>query len=125
MTVAPQDLIYWVGMAAVAVTAVTAVLETEDKGMDLVGAIIVGLAAGLGGGTLRDLLLTRPVFWLGDPAYLVCGLVAVAATFVVARRAAPRAAQSSDRSRAAANRRHLPGRGGWEGRARWLLARRS
>ena len=86
MTVAPQDLIYWVGMAAVAVTAVTAVLETEDKGMDLVGAVIVGLAAGLGGGTLRDLLLTRPVFWLGDPAYLVCGLVAVAATFVVARR---------------------------------------
>lgn len=86
MTLAPLELIYWVGMAAVAVTAVTAVLETEGKGMDLVGAVIVGLAASLGGGTLRDVLLTRPVFWLGDPAYLVCGLVAVVLTFIVARR---------------------------------------
>ncbi len=86
MTVAPQELIYWVGMAAVAVTAITAVLETEDKGMDLVGAVIVGLAASLGGGTLRDVLLNREVFWLGDAAYLACGFAAVAATFVVARR---------------------------------------
>jgi len=86
MAVAPLELIYWVGMAAVAVNAVTAVLETEDKGMDLVGAVIAGLAAALGGGTLRDLLIDRPVFWLGDPAYLVCGLVAVGLTFVVARR---------------------------------------
>jgi hypothetical protein len=86
MTVAPQELIYWVGMAAVAVTTATAVLETEDKGMDLVGAVIVGLAAGLGGGTLRDLLLARQAFWLGDPAYLVCGLFAVGITFIVARR---------------------------------------
>ena len=86
MTVAPQELIYWVGMAAVAVTAITAVLETEDKGMDLVGAVIVGLAASLGGGTLRDVLLNRAVFWLADSAYLVCGFAAVAVTFVVARR---------------------------------------
>ncbi len=82
----PFLLVYWVGMAAVAVNAITAVLETEDKGMDLVGAVIVGLAASLGGGTLRDVLLDRQVFWLKDPAYLICGLGAVALTFVVARR---------------------------------------
>jgi uncharacterized membrane protein YeiH len=74
---APAELIYAVGMAAVAVNAASAVLETEDKKMDLVGAVVVGLATSLGGGTLRDLLLDRPVFWLADVAYLVCGLLAV------------------------------------------------
>ena len=83
---APAELIYAVGMAAVAVNAASAVLETEDKQMDLVGAVIVGLATSLGGGTLRDLLLNRPVFWLVDVAYLVCGLLAVGITFLLARR---------------------------------------
>jgi uncharacterized membrane protein YeiH len=62
------------------------VLETEDKRMDLVGAITVGLATSLGGGTLRDLLLDRPVFWIGDINYLVCGLLTVFGTFALARR---------------------------------------
>lgn len=83
---AVSDLIYAAAMAAVAVNAASAVLETEDKRMDLVGAITVGLATSLGGGTLRDLLLDRPVFWLGDINYLVCGLLTVFATFALARR---------------------------------------
>jgi uncharacterized membrane protein YeiH len=91
MHIEPLALIYWVGMAAVAVNAVTAVLETEDKGMDLVGAVFVGLAASLGGGTLRDVLLDRQVFWLADVGYLVCALVAVALTFLAARRMRPKA----------------------------------
>ncbi|MEW6515205.1 MAG: trimeric intracellular cation channel family protein [Pseudomonadota bacterium] len=83
---ATSELIYAVGMAAVAVNAASAVLETEDKHMDLVGATIVGLAASLGGGTVRDILLNRPVFWLANVDYLVCGLLSVVATFVLARR---------------------------------------
>lgn len=83
---AVSDLIYVAAMAAVAVNAASAVLETEDKRMDLVGAITVGLATSLGGGTLRDLLLDRPVFWIGDINYLICGLLAVFATFALARR---------------------------------------
>ena len=83
---AVSDLIFGVAMAAVAVNAASAVLETEDKHMDLVGALIVGLAASLGGGSLRDVLLGRPVFWLADVAYLVCGVTAVGLTFLMARR---------------------------------------
>ncbi len=83
---ATSDLIYAVTMAAVAVNAASAVLETEDKQMDLVGAIAVALATSLGGGTLRDLLLDRPVFWLGDINYLACGLLTVVCIFVLARR---------------------------------------
>jgi uncharacterized membrane protein YeiH len=83
--VAVSDLIYGVGMVAVAVFAASAVLETEDKRMDLVGAIIVGLATALGGGSLRDMLLGHPVFWLADVSYLICGIATVAATFLLAR----------------------------------------
>jgi len=83
---AASDLIFGVAMAAVAVNAASAVLETEDKHMDLVGATIVGLAASLGGGSLRDVLLGHPVFWLADVTYLICGVVAVALTFLLARR---------------------------------------
>lgn len=83
---AASDLIFGVAMAAVAVNAASAVLETEDKHMDLVGALIVGLAASLGGGSLRDVLLGHPVFWLADAAYLICGVVAVVSTFLLARR---------------------------------------
>lgn len=83
---ATSELLYAAAMAATVVNAASAVLETEDKHMDLVGAITVGLATSLGGGTVRDLLLDRPVFWLGDINYLVVGLLAVVGTFVLARR---------------------------------------
>lgn len=80
------EIVYWTGMAAVAVTALTGVLEAEKKGIDLVGVVIVGMVAALGGGTLRDLLLARRVFWIADDAYLWCGLAASLSTFVAARR---------------------------------------
>ena len=44
---APAELIYAIGMAAVAVNAASAVLETEDKKMDLVGAVVVAVPTGV------------------------------------------------------------------------------
>lgn len=80
-----DDLTYWVGMAAVAVTAVTGVLEAGRKPIDLFGMVLVALAAALGGGTIRDLLLDRKAFWLADQAYLLVALFAGVATFAVVR----------------------------------------
>ncbi|MBB4657529.1 trimeric intracellular cation channel family protein [Parvularcula dongshanensis] len=52
------------------------------KDMDLFGAIVLALLPAAGGGTLRDLLLGVPVFWLEDPSVLwlaaAGGLVAFA-----------------------------------------------
>ena len=75
-----ENLLYWVGLSAVAVFALTGVLDAGRKNMDLVGAVMVGTATALGGGTVRDLLLQRSVFWLGEPVYLY---VALATTLVV------------------------------------------
>jgi len=78
-------LLYWVGMAAVAVSALTGVLDSGRKQMDLIGALLVGVATALGGGTIRDLLLDRNVFWVVDQTYLVVALCTALATFFVAR----------------------------------------
>lgn len=80
------EFLYWVGMAAVAVNALTGVLEAERKQLDLLGAIIVAVATALGGGTLRDLLLDRSVFWIADQNYLLTAVVFGIATFFVIRR---------------------------------------
>lgn len=81
-----EALLYWVGIAAVAVNAITGVLEAERKQMDLIGAVMIAAATALGGGTLRDLLLDRQVFWIADQTYLTCGIGVAVATFFWARR---------------------------------------
>jgi uncharacterized membrane protein YeiH len=81
-----DELLCWVGIAAVAVNAITGVLEAERKQMDLVGAVMVGTATALGGGTLRDVLLDREVFWIANQVYLSTGIGIALLTFFWARR---------------------------------------
>src|SRR6188768_568486 len=69
----------WLGIVAFAVTGA---LVASRKQMDVVGFIVLGTVTGIGGGTLRDLLLSVPVFWVREPAYLVtCALVSVLVFF--------------------------------------------
>lgn len=79
------DFIYWVGMAAVAVNALTGVMEAERKEVDIIGASFVAVATALGGGTVRDLLLGRKVFWVADQTYLVTAVVVGIASFFLLR----------------------------------------
>jgi uncharacterized membrane protein YeiH len=56
----------------VAVFAASGVLAARDRGLDLLGVIVVAAITAIGGGTLRDLLLNRhPIFWVSDSSYLV------------------------------------------------------
>lgn len=86
MTLGLDVLLYWVGLAAVAATAAAGVLEAERKRVDLVGAVFIALAAALAGGTLRDVLLDRQVFWVADQIYLFTAMLAGVLTFFAARR---------------------------------------
>jgi len=69
-------------LAAVLVFAVSGALLAGRKGLDLFGMFVAAFVTGVGGGTLRDLLLDRPVFWTADGRYLVAAMVATAAVFV-------------------------------------------
>lgn len=76
---------YWIGQSAVVLMAAAGVLEAGRKRFDLFGMVIVALAAALGGGSVRDVLLDRPVFWVADQTYLMFALAAALGTFFLAR----------------------------------------
>lgn len=76
---------YWITQAAVAVSAASGVLEAGKKKFDLFGMLLIAFAAALGGGTIRDLLLGRSVFWVKDQVYLFVAVGAGLVTFFAAR----------------------------------------
>ncbi len=80
-----DTLLYGIGLAGVAVNAASGVLEAGRKPFDMFGMVVVALAAALGGGTLRDLLLDRTVFWIADRSFLICAITAGMLTFGAAR----------------------------------------
>jgi uncharacterized membrane protein YeiH len=80
-----ENLLYWIGLVAVAVNALTGVLDAGRHRMDLVGAVMVGSATALGGGTVRDVLLDRTVFWIADQTYLLVSFATALAVFFAVR----------------------------------------
>lgn len=67
--------------AAVVVFALTGALVASRAQLDPVGFAFIACLTAVGGGTMRDLMLGRdPVFWVGQPTYI---LVAVAAAMLV------------------------------------------
>jgi uncharacterized membrane protein YeiH len=67
----------------VVVFAVSGALAAARARMDVVGFALLGVVTGIGGGSLRDLLLGRlPVFWIEQPLYIVLCVVAAIVTFV-------------------------------------------
>ncbi len=80
-----ESILYGVGLAGVAAQAAAGVLDAGRKPFDLFGIVVVALAASLGGGSLRDLLLDRSVFWIADQSYLIGAMAAGLATFALVR----------------------------------------
>ena len=71
----------WIG---VIVFTVTGALAASRKAMDCVGFAVLGTATGIGGGTLRDLLLGLPAFWTVQPATLLTCLLVAGLVFFTA-----------------------------------------
>jgi uncharacterized membrane protein YeiH len=71
--------------AAVAVSAASGVLEAGKKRFDLFGMLLIAFAAALGGGSIRDVLLDRPVFWVNNQDFLFIALGAGLVIFFLAR----------------------------------------
>lgn len=64
--------------AGVVVFALTGALVAARKRMDPFGFILLATVTGVGGGTLRDLLLDRRVFWIEAPSdVMLCTAVAL------------------------------------------------
>ncbi len=71
----------WLG---VIVFAISGALVASRKQMDVIGFALLGTVTGIGGGTLRDLLLGLPVFWVSAPTYLIACVVVSGIVFFTA-----------------------------------------
>jgi uncharacterized membrane protein YeiH len=72
--------------ASVAVFALTGALVASRSQLDVVGFIFIACLTAVGGGTLRDVLLDRTVFWVGKPEILLVATVAAIIVFFAAHR---------------------------------------
>jgi uncharacterized membrane protein YeiH len=65
--------------AGIAVFAASGALLAAQKKRDIVTFVFFAVTTGLGGGTVRDILLDVPVFWTGENlTVLICFLAALA-----------------------------------------------
>lgn len=68
----------WLDLAGLAVFAASGALAAAKRGQTLVTLAFFALVTGVGGGTVRDLLIGAPVFWVHDArAAAVCLIVAL------------------------------------------------
>ena len=72
----------WLGIVAFAITGA---LVASRNQMDLIGFMLLGTVTGIGGGTIRDILLDiHPILWVEKPEYLVVCMVASVLVFFTA-----------------------------------------
>jgi uncharacterized membrane protein YeiH len=63
------------------VFAISGALTAARYRMDVLGFVLIGTITGIGGGTTRDLLLGRTVWWTQDPTELLLCVTAALVTF--------------------------------------------
>lgn len=77
---------YWLDYAAVAVFAMTGALAAARNRQDIVTFGFFAAITGVGGGTLRDLLIGAPVFWVQRPGYVMTCLAAAIVVWLLGDR---------------------------------------
>src|SRR6476661_8454361 len=82
-----MNLLEFLDYAAIALFAATGALSASRKQLDLIGFVFFAAIAGIGGGTLRDIILGQlPVFWIKNDTYiLICAAAGVVVYFTAHR----------------------------------------
>ena len=57
--------------------AISGIRLASAKRFDLFGAYVVGVTTAIGGGTMRDVLLSQSPFWMDNAFYLLCSAFAL------------------------------------------------
>lgn len=76
-----ETIIFSVDLLGVFVFALSGGLAAVRLRLDMFGVIVISFMPAIGGGTLRDLLLDVPVFWLKCEIYLFVSITAGLAAF--------------------------------------------
>lgn len=72
---------YYLEMLGTAVFGITGVLAVSRRGLDIIGAVVLGIVTAIGGGTVRDLIIGVPPFWINDFNYVWSALAGALAAF--------------------------------------------
>lgn len=80
---AEETFLYIIEMIGAIAAAISGIRLAALKRFDWFGAYIVGLATALGGGTLRDMLLGNPVFWVASMKMFLSYFIGTALSMVV------------------------------------------
>ncbi|RJX71436.1 trimeric intracellular cation channel family protein [Vibrio sinensis] len=65
--------------------ALSAVLSGANKGKDIISVLVLGWVTALGGGTVRDVILsTDQVFWIQSPSYFWAAIISSLVGFLMA-----------------------------------------
>ena len=57
--------------------AISGIRNAAAKQFDWFGGYVCGIAVAIGGGTIRDVMLSTTPFWMTTPIYLICTAVAL------------------------------------------------
>jgi uncharacterized membrane protein YeiH len=81
-----NQMLLWIDYAGIVVFAITGCLVAARKHLDIISFILLAIVTGIGGGTLRDMILNRTVFWVSEPIYLTLCVVTGILMFFFAQR---------------------------------------
>ena len=86
-TLIPPDALLWLDYVGIAVFAVSGALVAAEKKQTLVTFIFFAVVTGVGGGTIRDLLIGAPVFWVHTNSTLLICIAAALSVWIFSRHA--------------------------------------
>ena len=80
-----QSFLFIIEVAGTIAFAISGIRLAAYKNFDIFGAFTIGLVTATGGGTLRDIMLNMPVFWLQTPVYLIVTAISLGIVFIFRR----------------------------------------
>lgn len=79
------EFITWCDYLGTFAFAISGIRLAAAKRFDWFGAYVVGVVTAVGGGTVRDILLNIPPFWMVQPSYLFISLLALIFTIIFSK----------------------------------------
>jgi len=71
-------VLYALQILGVAAFAASGAIAAIRRGMDVIGVTVLAVVTAVGGGTIRDIILGIPVFWVKQPIYVAVCFIAAA-----------------------------------------------
>ncbi len=79
------QLLFWLDIFGIVVFALSGALMAGRYKLDPFGVVVLSAVTAIGGGTIRDVILQTPVFWVVKPYYLVVIFLTALLTILLVR----------------------------------------